>query len=186
MPLTFKNLSHVSMLLIALGALNSGLAVQNTAASLGIVHLPLESEINEAGDDSFEPFIDRDLSTQQKIDMALHENLRKRTVKDLEHRSEPNAENTYNQDFQTSDSDYRTNNTGNTNVGVSALEFPNKLQVNIGTIGHVDHGKTTLTAALPKPDEMQKETFQKRRIKMKDLNGNTYFLLAPETIRQDY
>ncbi|WP_134812733.1 GTP-binding protein, partial [Xanthomonas axonopodis] len=26
----------------------------------------------------------------------------------------------------------------------------NKLHVNVGTIGHVDHGKTTLTAALTK------------------------------------
>ena len=26
----------------------------------------------------------------------------------------------------------------------------NKPHVNIGTIGHVDHGKTTLTAAIPK------------------------------------
>jgi translation elongation factor EF-Tu-like GTPase len=27
----------------------------------------------------------------------------------------------------------------------------NKPHVNIGTIGHVDHGKTTLTAAITKP-----------------------------------
>ena len=39
----------------------------------------------------------------------------------------------------------------------------NKPHVNIGTIGHVDHGKTTLTAALTKRSEERRVGKECRR-----------------------
>ncbi|MGH2658563.1 MAG: GTP-binding protein, partial [Actinomycetota bacterium] len=43
----------------------------------------------------------------------------------------------------------RERNAGGTEVAKKKFER-NKPHVNIGTIGHIDHGKTTLTAAITK------------------------------------
>src|SRR5258706_285039 len=57
----------------------------------------------------------------------------------------------------------------------------NKPHVNVGTIGHVDHGKTTLTAALTKVSADKGQGCGERRLPVVDVtNGaHVYVRLVP-------